>query len=77
MIRSVIPEILVLLTKSEQFGLKSAHIRPTNGLNKYEINKLQSVQNATARVIACLSKLIIKQYSKGATLATSGIKNKF
>ena len=56
MIRSVIPEILVLLTKSEQFGLKSAHIRPTNGLNKYEINKLQRVQNATARVIACLSK---------------------
>ena len=27
-----------------------------HGLNKYEINKLQSVQNATARVIACLSK---------------------
>ena len=29
MIRYVIPEILVLLTKSEQFGPKSAHIRPT------------------------------------------------
>ena len=26
------------------------------GLPKYEINKLQSVQNAAARVIACLSK---------------------
>ena len=30
MISSVIPENLVLLTKSEQFGPKSAHIRPTN-----------------------------------------------
>ena len=28
-ISSVIPENLVLLTKSEQFGPKSAHIRPT------------------------------------------------
>ena len=28
-ISSVIPENLVLLTKSEQSGLKSAHIRPT------------------------------------------------
>ncbi|CAH3014752.1 unnamed protein product [Porites evermanni] len=27
-----------------------------HGLPKYEINKLQSVQNAAARVIACLSK---------------------
>ena len=26
------------------------------GLPKYDINKLQSVQNAAARVIACLSK---------------------
>ena len=26
------------------------------GLPKYEINKLQSIQNAVARVIACLSK---------------------
>ena len=30
MISSVIPENLVLLTKSEQFGPKSAHIRPTS-----------------------------------------------
>ena len=30
MISSVIPENLVLLTKSEQFGPESAHIRPTN-----------------------------------------------
>ena len=30
MIRTVIPEILMLLTKNEQFGPKSAHIRPTN-----------------------------------------------
>ena len=30
MIWYVIPEILVLLTKSEQFGPKSAHIRPTS-----------------------------------------------
>ena len=30
MISSVIPGNLVLLTKSEQFGPKSAHIRPTN-----------------------------------------------
>ena len=29
MISSIIPEILVLLTKSEQSGPKSAHIRPT------------------------------------------------
>ena len=29
-ISSVIPENLVLLTKSEQSGPKSAHIRPTN-----------------------------------------------
>ena len=28
-ISSVIPENLVLLTKSEQFSPKSAHIRPT------------------------------------------------
>ena len=27
-----------------------------HGLPKYEINKLQSVQNAAAHVIACLSK---------------------
>ena len=27
-----------------------------HGLSKYEINKLQSVQNAAARVIACLSR---------------------
>ena len=26
------------------------------GLPKYDINKLQSIQNAAARVIACLSK---------------------
>ena len=31
-ISSVIPENLVLLTKSEQSGPKSAHIRPTNCL---------------------------------------------
>ena len=31
-ISSVIPENLVLLTKSEQSGAKSAHIRPTKGL---------------------------------------------
>ena len=30
-ISSVIPENLVLLTKSEQSGPKSAHIRPTIG----------------------------------------------
>ena len=30
-ISSVIPENLVLLTKSEQSGPKSAHIRPTRG----------------------------------------------
>ena len=30
-ISSVIPENLVLLTKSEQSGPKSAHIRPTQG----------------------------------------------
>ena len=30
MISSIIPENLVLLTKSEQFGPKSAHIRFTN-----------------------------------------------
>ena len=30
MISSVIPENLVLLTKSEQFSPKSAHIHPTN-----------------------------------------------
>ena len=29
MIRSVIPEIFMVLTKSEQFGPKSAHVRPT------------------------------------------------
>ena len=34
-ISSVIPENLVLLTKSEQSGPKSAHIRPTNGQNTY------------------------------------------
>ena len=32
-IGSVIPENLVLLTKSEQFGPKSAHIRPTKWKN--------------------------------------------
>ena len=31
-ISSVIPENLVLLTKSEQSGPKSAHIRPTNSI---------------------------------------------
>ena len=32
-ISSVIPENLVLLTKSEQSGPKSAHIRPTKNKN--------------------------------------------
>ena len=37
-ISSVIPENLVLLTKSEQSGPKSAHIRPTI-IVKYEKEK--------------------------------------
>ena len=37
-ISSVIPENLVLLTKSEQSGPKSAHIRPTIIVNLYRIS---------------------------------------
>ena len=35
-ISSVIPENLVLLTKSEQSGPKSAHIRPTSEVSQSE-----------------------------------------
>ena len=41
LISSVIPENLVLLTKSEQSGPKSAHIRPTIKIFTYEALKLR------------------------------------
>ena len=44
-ISSVIPENLVLLTKSEQAGPKSAHIRPT----------MKSIVVATIAVIAAIA----------------------
>ena len=37
-ISSLIPENLVLLTKSEQSGPKSAHIRPTMGKSSKNVN---------------------------------------
>ena len=43
-ISSVIPENLVLLTKSEQSGPKSAHIRPTNvGTTEKTLEDIQKV----------------------------------
>ena len=46
MISSVIPENLVLLTKSEQSGPKSAHIRPTSDdrVKDKELEKLEKFQ---------------------------------
>ena len=44
MISSVIPENLMLLTKSEQFGPKSAHIRPTNNSFSQEKNNIKLPQ---------------------------------
>ena len=35
-LKSIIPESLVLVTKNEQFGVKSAHIRPTI-INNYTL----------------------------------------
>ena len=45
-ISSVIPENLVLLTKSEQSGPKSAHIRPTisNPTNFVDFNQLSCTE---------------------------------
>ena len=45
-ISSVIPENLVLLTKSEQSGPKSAHIRPTSDdrMKDKELEKLEKFQ---------------------------------
>ena len=44
-ISSVIPENLVLLTKREQSGPKSAHIRPTNC---YEVESIDSCQTTAS-----------------------------
>ena len=46
-----------------------------HGLPKYEINKLQSVQNTTAGVIACIRKFDHISDTKGVALVTSGAKN--
>ena len=47
------------------------------GLSKYEINKLQNVQNAAARVVACPRKWPYKLDFKRTTLATCAPKNYF
>ena len=51
-IGSVIPENLVLLTKSEQFGPKSAHICPTNR-REMEGCHNNEIKNSTYSLIRC------------------------
>ena len=72
-ISSVIPENLVLLTKSEQSGLKSAHIRPTFLKAQFKYVVAEFAVTKLVNVFDACSLWILKKFQLVITTAKIGV----